>query len=74
MSEKQRIVPNKTGCPQVENGTRQIYWEYFGLLDILPNCRQIMLPGSGHLTYLEQPDFFWTTVKKFFAAKSIHVD
>jgi pimeloyl-ACP methyl ester carboxylesterase len=49
-------------------------WQQIKLLDILPNCRQIMLPGSGHLTYLEQPDFFWTTVKKFFAAKSIHFD
>jgi len=33
-----------------------------------------MVPGSGHLTYQEKPEFFWRTVKKFFAAKSIRFD
>jgi pimeloyl-ACP methyl ester carboxylesterase len=47
-------------------------WQQAKLLDILPNVRQIMVPGSGHLTYLERPDFFWSTVKKFLAAKSVH--
>jgi 3-oxoadipate enol-lactonase len=45
-------------------------WQQRKLLDILPNCRQIMVPESGHLTYLERPDLFWPTVKAFFAAKS----
>ncbi len=45
-------------------------WQQVKLLDILPNCRQIMVPESGHLTYLERPDIFWPTVKQFFAAKS----
>ena len=49
-------------------------WQQVKLLDILPNSRQIMVPGSGHLTYQEKPEFFWRTVKKFFAAKSIHFD
>ena len=45
-------------------------WQQVKLLDILPNCRQIMVPESGHLTYLERPDIFWPTVKTFLAAKS----
>ncbi|MGD2156973.1 MAG: alpha/beta hydrolase [Anaerolineales bacterium] len=46
-------------------------WQQRKLLDILPNCRQIMLPESGHLTYLERPDLFWPTLRKFLAAKSL---
>ncbi len=46
-------------------------WQQDKLLDILPNSRQIMIPECGHLTYLERPDVFWPTVKRFFAAKSI---
>jgi 3-oxoadipate enol-lactonase len=46
-------------------------WQQRKLLDILPNARQIMVPESGHLTYLERPDIFWPTVKAFFGAKSV---
>ncbi len=46
-------------------------WQQRKLLDILPNARQVMVPESGHLTYLERPDIFWPTVKAFFAAKSL---
>ena len=46
-------------------------WQQRKLLDILPNARQIMVPESEHLTYLERPDIFWPTVKAFFGAKSI---
>lgn len=44
-------------------------WQQRKLLDILPNARQIMVPESGHLTYLERPDIFWPTVKAFLRAK-----
>jgi pimeloyl-ACP methyl ester carboxylesterase len=47
-------------------------WQQVKLLSILPNSRQIMIPGSGHLTYQEKPELFWGTAKTFFAAKSIH--
>lgn len=30
MSETTRVAPDKSGFIKVENGTRQIYWEYFG--------------------------------------------
>ena len=47
-------------------------WQQRKLLHILPNARQIMVPESGHLTYLERPDIFWPTVKAFLRAK--HID
>jgi len=46
-------------------------WQQVKMLDILPNCRQIMLPECGHMTYMERPDIFWPTLRMFFAAKSI---
>jgi pimeloyl-ACP methyl ester carboxylesterase len=46
-------------------------WQQKKMLAILPNSRQVMIPESGHMTYMERPDIFWPTVKKFFAAKSI---
>lgn len=46
-------------------------WQQTKLLDILPNSRQVWVPGSGHLTYQERPDVFWPVVKSFFAAKSV---
>ena len=46
-------------------------WQQKKLLDILPNCRQGMLPECGHMTYMERPDIFWPTLRKFFKTKSI---
>jgi pimeloyl-ACP methyl ester carboxylesterase len=46
-------------------------WQQRKLLDILPNCRQLMLPECGHMTYMERPDLFWPTLRQFFAAKSV---
>jgi pimeloyl-ACP methyl ester carboxylesterase len=46
-------------------------WQQGKMLDILPNCRQVMLPETGHMTYMERPDIFWPTIRKFFAAKSV---
>jgi pimeloyl-ACP methyl ester carboxylesterase len=46
-------------------------WQQSKLTNILPNSKQIMVPESGHLTYLERPDIFWPTVKKFFKLKAI---
>jgi 3-oxoadipate enol-lactonase len=46
-------------------------WQQRKLLDILPNSRQIMLPKSGHMTYLERPGIFWPTVRRFFQAKAV---
>ena len=46
-------------------------WQQGKLLDILPNSRQVLLLGSGHMTYMERPDIFWPTVLVFFKAKSI---
>jgi pimeloyl-ACP methyl ester carboxylesterase len=49
-------------------------WQQIKMLDILPNSRQVICPGSGHMTYMERPDIFWPTVQKFFAAKSVDFD
>lgn len=46
-------------------------WQQEKLLEILPNSRQVLLPGSGHMTYMERPDIFWPTVRAFFEAKSV---
>ena len=46
-------------------------WQQAKLLDILPNARQIIVPGSGHMTYMERPDIFWPAVRAFFAAKTV---
>jgi len=46
-------------------------WQQVKMLDILPNSRQIMIPGVGHMTYMERPDIFWPNVKKFIASKSV---
>jgi len=49
-------------------------WQQTKMVDILPNCRQIMLPESGHMTYMERPDIFWPTLRKFFLEKSVDFD
>jgi len=46
-------------------------WQQEKLLSIIPNSRQIILPGSGHMTYMERPDIFWPAVKSFFSSKSL---
>jgi pimeloyl-ACP methyl ester carboxylesterase len=46
-------------------------WQQARLLDILPNARQIILPGSGHMTYMERPDIFWPAVRRLFERKSV---
>jgi pimeloyl-ACP methyl ester carboxylesterase len=46
-------------------------WQQAKLLDILPNARQIILPGSGHMTYMERPDIFWPAVLRLFEAKAV---
>jgi len=46
-------------------------WQQAKMVDILPNSRLIMVPECGHMTYMERPDFFWPTLRKFLAAKSI---
>ncbi len=45
-------------------------WQQVKLLEILPNARQV-LPGSGHMVYMERPDIFWPTVRAFVTAKSV---
>ena len=46
-------------------------WQQAKLLDILPNSRQLLLPGSGHMTYMERPDLFWPAVREFWVRKLV---
>lgn len=46
-------------------------WQQARLLEILPNARQIIVPGSGHMTYMERPDLFWPAVRRLFEEKSV---
>jgi pimeloyl-ACP methyl ester carboxylesterase len=46
-------------------------WQQAKLLEILPNARQIVLPGSGHMTYMERPDLFWPAVRRLFERKAV---
>ncbi len=49
-------------------------WQQGKLLDILPVSRQIMLAECGHMTYMEKPEIFWPTLKKFFSLKTIEFE
>jgi 3-oxoadipate enol-lactonase len=46
-------------------------WQQKKMVNILPNSKLIMLPECGHMTYMERPNIFWPTLKKFFTAKSV---
>jgi pimeloyl-ACP methyl ester carboxylesterase len=46
-------------------------WQQDKMLAIIPNSKQVLLPESGHMTYMERPDIFWPTVRSFMAAKSL---
>ena len=46
-------------------------WQQSKMLEILPVSRQIMVPDSGHMTYMERPDLFWPTFRVFMEEKSI---
>ncbi len=44
-------------------------WYQEKIPKMIDRCRMIVVPSSGHLTYLEQPDFFWNNLKNFMHAK-----
>ncbi|MER2599503.1 MAG: alpha/beta hydrolase [Caldilineales bacterium] len=46
-------------------------WQQAKLPNILPNSRQILLPDSGHMTYMERPDLFWPAVRGFWNEKKV---
>jgi 3-oxoadipate enol-lactonase len=45
-------------------------WQQRKILDIVPDSRWLEIPGSGHVVYLEQPDLFFGSLRRFFEAKS----
>lgn len=44
-------------------------WVQRKIPSIVPDTRFIPLPECGHLTYLEQPDLFWSNLRAFMRAK-----
>ena len=46
-------------------------WQQQKILDIIPDSRWMEIPGSGHVVYIEQPDLFFGSLKRFFEAKSL---
>jgi 3-oxoadipate enol-lactonase len=45
-------------------------WQQQRILDVIPDSRWLEIPGSGHVVYLEQPDLFFGSLRRFFEAKS----
>jgi len=45
-------------------------WFQAEIPHIIPDCVHIMIPESGHLTYLERPDIFWPNLRNFMKEKS----
>jgi 3-oxoadipate enol-lactonase len=46
-------------------------WQQQKILDIIPDARWLEIPGSGHVVYIEQPDLFFGSLKRFFEATSL---
>jgi pimeloyl-ACP methyl ester carboxylesterase len=40
------------------------------VLGIVPDSRWLEIPGAGHVVYLESPDLFFGSLRRFFEAKS----
>lgn len=40
------------------------------ITDVIPGARFEVVPASGHVVYLERPDFFWPMLRSFLRAKS----
>jgi len=39
------------------------------IADLIPSARYEEIEGSGHVVYLERPDFFWPRLRRFLASK-----
>ena len=46
-------------------------WQQRKICDILPHTRHEVIPGSGHVVYLEKPDLFFPLIRSFMEAKSV---
>lgn len=45
-------------------------WQQKRILGIVPDSRWLEIPGAGHVVYLESPDLFFGSLRRFFEAKS----
>jgi 3-oxoadipate enol-lactonase len=46
-------------------------WAQKKIIAIIPDSRWLEIPGAGHVVYLESPDLFFGTLRRFFEAKSL---
>lgn len=46
-------------------------WQQKRILDILPHTRYLEVEGSGHVVYIEKPDFFFGTLGRFMEKKAL---
>ncbi len=46
-------------------------WQQQRILDILPHTRYLEVAGSGHVVYIEKPDLFFGTLRRFMTKKAL---
>ena len=46
-------------------------WQQKRILDIVPDSRWLEIPGAGHVVYLEKPDQFFGSLRRFFERKTL---
>jgi len=46
-------------------------WQQKKILDIVPNSRWLEIEGAGHVVYIEKPDPFFGTMRRFFEVKTL---
>ena len=46
-------------------------WQQKRILDIVPNSRWFEIEGAGHVVYIEKPDQFFGSLRRFFEKKTL---
>lgn len=46
-------------------------WQQQKILDVIPDSRWLEIPGAGHVVYLESPELFFGSLRRFFEVKSL---
>jgi pimeloyl-ACP methyl ester carboxylesterase len=46
-------------------------WAQKKIIDVIPDSRWLEIPGAGHVVYLEKPDPFFGTLRRFFECKTL---
>jgi 3-oxoadipate enol-lactonase len=65
-----RVVATPTLIMPGEQDRAIPLWAQKKMLDVFPDSRWELIPGAGHVVYLERPDVFFATLKAFMRARS----